>query len=796
MTIPTWITPSGFLFTATELVFTSTNLVASGTNVTYKILSGILPSGLTLSNTGTISGTPNTVLTTSTNIFVVRAKTTSSIADRTFFIDTIGPDDPVWVTQSGYLPIGINGVYYVLNNEYVDFQLNANFPETPIGSPVQYYIQNKDGKLPPGLKLSFDGKITGIVSDTLEFDGDISATGGYDSEFYDGYTYDHASNHIGIQGIDTPVGTPKIYQFRVTVSNSITSIVREFKIVVTTNRMLKYGFNSAGSITVTQAASTGTNTAVVNTISSIVLGQYAKINNVLNKVTQITTATNLLKFANTFTQSINTGTILTLYSSNMPQINGNWSYMPNQLSSIQTLQWIENSNLGDIRADNFHSIKVSVYDPSPLDGPVFYSLVTGTTVFENIPMGLELDQLTGRIFGYLPYQPAYKINYEFDIQATKVNVFTQEIFTTTNTFTLAVKGEIERTIAWVTDNNLGSIYEGLISELAVKAVQLQTTYPIKYTLMNGQLPSGLELQTDGSIAGRVGYNTTGTYTFTILASDIYELSAIEKTFNLTVNRYNNKLYTDIYVRPFLPLTKRQMYRDFISNEFTFDPTFLYRPFDPKFGIQTDLKMYLQFGIERVNLSEYAFALQENFYRKRLFFGELKLAIARDSDKNIIYEVIYVDIIDDLENAPRLFYDKNNIFYPASIQNMRNKLSKLVLPNYSYVDVDEYNRPRFMQTAQEGDYKPVGYIPVVPICYALPGQGSKILSRIAISKFNFNIFDFEIDRIIVENPLDAGSAKYLIMERQSIGDNIPSDNIIYGLDEITINVGTDKPLSRE
>lgn len=720
MTIPTWITPSGFLFTATELVYTSTNIVASGTNITYKVISGALPSGLSLSSTGTISGVANAVLTTATNRFVVRALSNNKIADRTFSIEVVGPDDPVWLTPAGYLPLGVDGEYYALTKQFVNFQLQATFPETPNGSPIQYYIQNKDGKLPPGLNLDISGKITGFVTDNLSFDGGISATGGYDSEFYDGYTYDHGNTHIGVEGIDTPVGTPKIYQFRVTVSNGISSIKREFKIIVTTIRILKYNWDSMpAGIT-----------------------------------------------------------------------------LPVTTSSVQALQWLGQSDLGEIRADNYHSIKIAVYDPNPLDGPLVYNLITGTTVFENLPMDLSLETNTGRIYGYVPYQPAYKLNYEFAIEATKTHNVTKEQFTTTNTFSLAVKGEIERTIAWETDSNLGVIYEGLISELAVKAIQLQTTYPIKYSLTNGTLPQGLTLQPDGSIVGRVGYNTTGTYTFTILASDVYELSAIDKTFNLSVTLYNNKVYTDIYVRPFLPLAKRQLYRDFINNEFTFDPTLLYRNFDPRFGIQSDIKMYLQFGIERVNLSEYAFALQENFYRKRLFFGEVKLAIARDSEKNIIYEVIYVDIVDDIKNAPKIFYDKNQIYYPASIENMRYKLSKLVLPNYSYVDIDEYNRPLFMRTAQPGDYRPVGYIPVVPICYALPGQGSKILSRIAISKFNFNIFDFEIDRIIIENPLDATSAKYLIMERQSIGDRIESDNYIFGLDEIRIDIDTEKPLSRE
>ena len=59
-------TNSNFLFTATELVATSYNI--SNSNAQFKIISGKLPSGLTLSSTGVISGIPDPVLVDPTTL--------------------------------------------------------------------------------------------------------------------------------------------------------------------------------------------------------------------------------------------------------------------------------------------------------------------------------------------------------------------------------------------------------------------------------------------------------------------------------------------------------------------------------------------------------------------------------------------------------------------------------------------------------------------------------------------------------------------------------------------------------
>jgi tRNA threonylcarbamoyladenosine modification (KEOPS) complex Pcc1 subunit len=331
---------------------------------------------------------------------------------------------------------------------------------------------------------------------------------------------------------------------------------------------------------------------------------------------------------------------------------------------------------------------------------------------------------------------------------------------------------------WVNGSYLGSISTGVISDLAVLAREIKSDYTIKYQLISGALPNGLTLARDGTIVGSAEYGTAGDYLFTVLASDIYEFGSIARTFSLTVIEVTDTKYTSIYVRPFLPQEKRKEYQDFIGNSFTFDPSLIYRYFDPNFGVQHDIKMVIDFGIEQLNLDQYAIALRQNFYRRTFYFGDVKTAIASDSTGNIIYEVVYVDIIDNIQGAAEIFNNNGRDYYPASIDNMRKQLNSIQLPDYSTIKVNRDLLPKFMDTQQPGEYQVPNYMHIVPLCYALPGQGSRIVSRIKLSGFNFKQLSFEVDRLVVQNSLDSSSAKYLLLERQSLSDAIKSDNVLY------------------
>jgi len=769
----TWITPAGFLGTVTELTTASFTVEAAGSNISYQLISGTLPGGISLSKNGVISGIPDVVLKNTQYRFVIRATDNIKSDDRTFRIDIENTGNPRWITPSGILPIGhLDQHYDAYNKEFINFQLSAFLIDQPPGTTVLYKLTN--GRLPAGLTLNKTGIISGII------DVIFSKSTGADS-------------------------LRQLFTFTVSATDGINTSTRNFQILVTNPIMFR-------------ADSTFLN--------------------------------------------LNTATLwndFTYYSSNN---------LPSSVSFLQPVQFINGSDLGTVRASTNEIISIGLYssnppngfvhDPNPEVGPITYNLITGTTVTTQLPQGLEFDSAGGNIYGFIPYQPAYTVNYTFAVEAIKTDNSTGYQVTASNTFTLAVKGNIESTIKWVSSSTLNSIVAGETSELFVLAEEINSTYNIKYKLTHGSLPNGLILNQDGTIGGSPEYNTVGSYQFTIEASDVYGLSAISQNFNLTITAYDNKEYTKMYLRPFLAQSSRDYYSNFIGDESIFPQSWIYRFFDNNFGVQSKIKMYLEFGIEQLpgkiyvsgtqsywfqsdqthttvaidktlypeiiyvsinstitiqdqvytisgvapdpthnNLYNITFlgtpniacassftidcyqgfmfkVMQENFYRRKLYFGDIKIAVAQDVHRNNIYEVIYVDIYDNLINSSNVsisteITQNNQILYPASITDMRLSLESIKLPNDSLIGVNEYNLPKFMRTAQNNSYSPLGYIRIVPICYALPGQGAKIIARIKNSGFQFNRLDFEIDRLVVGKGPNNDSNKYLIFNKQSIDD---------------------------
>jgi hypothetical protein len=357
---------------------------------------------------------------------------------------------------------------------------------------------------------------------------------------------------------------------------------------------------------------------------------------------------------------------------------------------------------------------------------------------------------------------------------------------------------------WLSTGTLGSIETGEISEFSVTAIQTHPISEIKYKLASGVLPTGLQVKNDGTITGRVGYSSTGTFTFGIAAQDIANTEISTSTFSITVTKSNELTYTEVYFKPFLSLAKRSEFRRFINNDSIFLPALMYRNQDVNFGVQRNMKMVLEFGLEQIDLAEYYYALQENFYRKRIRLGEVKSAIAKDAAGNHVYDVIYVEVVDELVNSAGVSAESvvhlpyiDELYYPGSIFNMRKQLKSITLLNWTTIGVKNNLQPRFMRTQQNEDFRSETYMSVVPLCYTLPGKSKLIMSNINASGFKFNTVDFEIDRLVVENSADNNAAKYLIFSRQAVGDLLDIDEYILGPEGwIRLDDENDQPLERE
>jgi len=463
--------------------------------------------------------------------------------------------------------------------------------------------------------------------------------------------------------------------------------------------------------------------------------------------------------------------------------------------TTSTIYWTIGSDLGAYRVSNNYTFPLSVVDENPSLGPVTYTH-SGT-----LPPSLQLDAETGYLWGYLEYQSNYIQTYNFSVTAIKTYVDNSSVSTSTS-FSLTVKGYYDTNIQWITTSSLGEIKVGYPSELKVEAVETINNFKIEYSLVSGSLPSGLNLSKDGSIYGQVDYGTTGTFNFSVSAITAYDAQGINQTFTLNSVEEDSIEYTKIYIRPFLSKEKRSEYQNFINNPDIFIPEYIYRYFDPNFGVQSDLKMILDFGIERIPLDQYTQALRQNFYKRRFTLGKVKTALAKDDSGTTLYEVIYLDVIDNLKDVALTLYSNrtisvslsggsagqivygeldpnvDSIYYPASIKNMRTQLSRIQLDDFSIVKVNRLLEPQYMRTPQTDNSLPTNYITVVPLCYVKPGYSRQILKRIAAYNFKFNMIDFEVDRIVVQNSLDYGSAKYLLFGRDSISDTLVTDTTLY------------------
>lgn len=609
-----WSVESGFTFGVfQERKPLSLTLPVNYPDAEVFLISGQIPAGMRLEG-HSIVGTPYEVPRDTSYDFVIRALYNSDFEDKTLNITIVGDDDPQWITDEGPLPAGPNNVYFVLDSSPVDFQLQAIDSDIVAGDNLEYFISSGDGELPGGLQLTPDGRIIGIVDPILSLD--VRAKGEYESTLYDSSYYDYAvksfngfsSYYYDTEIYDFSVETQvprklnRYYQFRVSVSDGEGDPVkREFRIYVVGDDFLRAD----------------------NTIMQVATGLFTADN-----------------------------------------------------TNIRTPIWVTPADLGYRRANNYVTILLEVIDNNTLEGELSYLLLPNNpdNTPSVLPPGLSLENADGEIAGRVPYQPAITQEYKFTIRAQRVTPNEDAVFKD-KTFTIRMLGEIESFIVWETDTLVGSIPANNVSTLSVTA---QTSLPdskVFYRIVDGKLPPGLRLDIQGQIIGKVNQfkrddliglttfdnNTTifdgGTttvdrnYEFTVEARDQLGYSATQKTFVIEVIDPDDRMYSNLYLKPLLKETQRQLLQDFFNNGDIFNVSNLYRPNDPNFGLQKEVKMLVYPGIETKDIEEYVAATALNHKRKKYKLGELKIAQAKlPGTTEILYEVVYIDLIDPAQNG--------------------------------------------------------------------------------------------------------------------------------------------------
>ena len=452
-------------------------------------------------------------------------------------------------------------------------------------------------------------------------------------------------------------------------------------------------------------------------------------------------------------------------------------------------------SIGTTRSDNFYAFQFEGVDYS--GSPIKFIATT------ELPPGLTLDPNSGWLYGFIPYGGVVSTDYPFSIIIELANDPTY--FSNPYSYSLTITGPVNTDVIWLTPtdtvernkspSNLGFIDNGATSTFYVAAENV-SGIPIQYRLLSGsnsRLPQGLQLLPNGTIAGRVSFDTFcldgGTTTFdvglntvdqpttfdlvaifTVNAFSVNGLININKTFSITVVRRYDQPYDNLYVQAMPPLADRALLSDLLQNLNVFPPGLIYRGDDLNFGVARQVVYNHAYGLTASTLNNYIDSLYQNHYWKNLVLGEIETAQALDDNGNILYEVVYSKVVDNLVNNDNVSVGKNvllsypfngpddkeiSVVYPNSLQNMRDQVIDTVGQVSNVL-------PRWMLSRQPNG-RVLGFTPAWILAYTKPGKGSQIAYNVqnyfassigGLSLVDFKVDRYEVDQFLVKNWLPA------------------------------------------
>jgi len=781
MAQPIWNTPAGsigsFPATLTSLFQLSASAVAPATSVTYALISGTLPSGILIDIHGLLSGTPTIVVSNVTSTFTVRVTDNlGNLRDRTFSMTITGTAIPQFLTPNGSL---------LTTQDSIWIQSSIAYSNPKTDNPV--IIQVREGSLPPGLEIDLLGVIRGYAnppivtitqpsvianaSETVSSNNTlvVSSTAGFSV----GRPVNFTGTTFG--GVNTGI----TYYVK-SILNSTT-----FTITATQNGPTYLINNGAGLMTVTlPPVSTGNPTIRTYTFT---LELSSPLGSDLGNFS-ITVVNQNVPVNQGGPGKPNNSRIPVLYNARPPTfiINDNDPYYGYYiLPPVAPTQF---ANMGSFQSGEYFAFKMIGHDFD--SNPIKY-------IYSNLPAGLTGDVNTGWITGTPSLASTGISNYNFSVGVYKSDA--PQYASPFYNFNFALQKNITGNITWITDSALGQLYNGNISTLFVRA---SSDVGLSYRLTSGTLPPNLSIASNGEIIGRVADQPTdkylelgdiSNYTFTIQAySTIYPTVISSKTFTISVLQEFNQPTDTLYIKAAPPINDRLILRELLGSDTIIPTDTLYRPDDQYFGKATSVIYEHAYGIYASDIQQYLQAVTRNHYWRNITLGELKTAVARNSAGDIIYEVVYSEVIDNLVNPqgvsiqsqilwPRAidlglgpWYTSNNeiftsweellgqqyytsltpgyaqVLYPNSLYNMRNRVAQVVGQEY-----DSRLLPQWM-TSQQINGSTLGYIQAWVICYTKPGYAETVKNNIETlwldpvgNVYTLNLINFQIDRFSVD-----------------------------------------------
>lgn len=451
--------------------------------------------------------------------------------------------------------------------------------------------------------------------------------------------------------------------------------------------------------------------------------------------------------------------------------------------------------IGSTRVGDFFAYQFSAFNISGEPYEFFVQTAPG----QRAPSDLIMDPSSGWLYGRIAEIDLYTQTFTFGVYAENIS----GPITTPGPvvyFQIQVVNEYTPIITWISPANLGSIDNGSTSLFKVAAVS-NDLQPLTYKLSAGveptldvptptpgvltRLPQGLVLLPSGDISGRVSFETFCldgnkttfdvspiegisdpttfdlTYNFYVNAYLLNGELVSTKEFTITVNRVYNTPYQNLYIQAMPPLGSRHIVSSILSNETVFPPDRLFRPDDPFFGLAPNVTYWHCYGLHASTLEAYLEAMRINHYDKQLTLGTIKTARALDSAGDVIYEVVYSEVIDNLVNNDGITINKSTVLpypirpnntlivYPNGLDNMRDQV-------VDSLGQESKVLPLWMMSPQD-DGSILGFTPAWVIAYTKPYQSGQVAYDLQqyINEYNIelNLINFEADRYEIDRTLD-------------------------------------------
>ena len=684
MSAPNWITPAGLIGVyPAQISFTyllEATPVLPALTVSYKLLSGSLPAGMSLRIDGLISGTPTLVTQDTISTFVIRATDNlGNIKDRTFLLEISGDATPSFTTAEG----AITTVY---DSTWVEIPIEYNNPVAD--NPVT--IRVLQGSLPPGLEINEFGLIRGYPEPpiTLVNLPELTTTA---------ISTDSTNNYITVLGTNG---------FRI-------------------NRAIVFSGVSFGGLVPGQIYYVK---SIINatqiTISTIPNGDTFLVtsdNGLMNVTLPLTQVGQPSKRQFSFTLALTSPLgddtafySLTVINQNLPLNQGGPGYLPGTrnptiYNTRPPTYNIENSqdygyyvlppadevpvpgttysfdtyaDMGQFLSDNLFAFKIIGHDFDNADLTYVFNFDIEQ------PEWLTANTSTGWIYGTptIEYIPANTIK-EFSFTVAVFKASNDDIKSDSFRFKFEIANDITGQIVWTTPSNLGNIDNATLSNKKVEAL---SDVDLTYRILSGTLPPNLTFRSNGDIDGIVSYqptdvflekDSTTTYTFTVEAynpvivnEDDVPLVSSTKTFTLTVVQTYDIPTDNLYMKCTPSFRDRDILASLLTDPVLIPNNYLYREDDPNYGKATNVVYAHAYGIYSSDFDEYMEAVKKNHYWRNITLGELKTAVAKNEAGEVIYEVVYSTVIDNLQKYdPNYNYDyrysqsvSEEIFWPRFI----------------------------------------------------------------------------------------------------------------------------------